>query len=91
VLFRSPATGVALVVDLNGLPDGVERAASIAAGLGRATLAAGGAVWCCTSEPAGPVSARVADARDLGRRLARAGAGEPGMPPAGWPVEVVRA
>jgi uncharacterized protein (DUF58 family) len=86
-----PATGVALVVDLNGVPDGVERAASLAAGIGRATLAAGGAVWCCTSEPAGPVSARVTDARDLGRRLARAGAGEPGSPPPGWPVELVRA
>jgi uncharacterized protein (DUF58 family) len=85
-----PATGIALVVDLNGLPDDVERAASRAAGIGRATLAAGGTVWVCTSEPAGPVSARVTDARDLGRRLARAGAGEPGTPPPGWPVEVVR-
>ena len=86
-----PATGIAIVVDLNGAPDDVERAASRAAGIGRATLAAGGAVWCCTSEPDGPVSARVADTRDLGRRLARAGAGEPGIPPAGWPVEVVHA
>jgi len=86
-----PATGIAIVVDLNGAPDDVEHAASRAAGIGRATLAAGGAVWCCTSERDGPVSARVADARDLGRRLARAGAGEPGIPPVGWPVEVVRA
>lgn len=86
-----PATGIAIVVDLNGAPDDVEHAASRAAGLGRATLAAGGAVWCCTSERDGPVSARVADARDLGRRLARAGAGEPGIPPVGWPVAVVRA
>lgn len=86
-----PASGIALVVDLNGMPDDVERTASRAAGIGRATLAAGGAVWCCTSEPAGPVSARVTDARDLGRRLARAGAGEPGTPPPGWPAEVVRA
>ena len=86
-----PATGIAIVVDLNGAPDDVEHAASRAAGIGRAMLAAGGAVWCCTSERDGPVSARVADARDLGRRLARAGAGEPGIPPVGWPVEVVRA
>jgi len=85
-----PATGIAIVVDLNGALDDVEHAASRAAGIGRATLAAGGAVWCCTSERDGPVSARVADARDLGRRLARAGAGEPGIPPVGWPVEVVR-
>ena len=67
--------GVALVVDLNGPPDEVELAASRAAGIGRATLAAGGAVWCCTSEAGGPVSARVVDQRDLGRRLARATAG----------------
>jgi uncharacterized protein (DUF58 family) len=86
-----PAVGIALVVDLNGDPDDVEEAASRAAGIGAATLAAGGAVWCCTSEPAGPVSARALDRRDLGRRLARAGAGQPGAPPEGWPVEVVRA
>jgi len=86
-----PAAGVALVVDLNATPDDVEHAASRAAGIGRATLAAGGAVWCCTAEPSGPVSSRVADVRDLGRRLARAGSGEPGTPPPGWPVEVVRA
>jgi uncharacterized protein (DUF58 family) len=86
-----PAVGIALVVDLNGYPDDVEEAASRAAGIGAATLAAGGSVWCCTSEPTGPVSARVVDRRDLGRRLARAGAGQPGAPPEGWPVEVVRA
>ena len=86
-----PAVGIALVVDLNGFPDDVEEAASRAAGIGAATLAAGGAVWCCTSEPGGPVSARVLDRQDLGRRLARAGSGQPGTPPEGWPVEVVRA
>ena len=85
------AIGVALVVDLNGAPEAVEHAASRAAGIGRATLAAGGALWCCTSEASGPVSARVGDIRDLGRRLARAVGGEPGSAPTGWPIEVVRA
>jgi uncharacterized protein (DUF58 family) len=85
------ALGVALVVDLNGEPDAVEAAASRAAGIGRATLAAGGAVWCCTCERDGLVSARVVDPRDLGRRLARARAGDPPPPPPGWPVELVRA
>ncbi len=86
-----PATlGIAIVVDLNGPADEVEEAASRAAGIGRATFAAGGAVWCCTNEERGPVSARVADQRELGRRLARATAGEPASAPPGWPVEVVR-
>jgi uncharacterized protein (DUF58 family) len=83
-----PALGVALVVDLRG-PD-PEAAASRAAGIGNATLAAGGVVWCCTREPDGPVSERVPDARDLGRRLARAVAGAPPEPPDGWSGEVVR-
>jgi len=68
-----------------------EAAASRAAGIGRSTLAAGGGVWCCTHEVDGPVSAAVTDARDLGRRLARAQPGAPGLPPEGWPIEVVRA
>ncbi|MGO9873734.1 MAG: DUF58 domain-containing protein [Acidimicrobiia bacterium] len=84
------AVGVALVVDLNSSED-IEAIASRAAGIGRATLAAGGAVWCCTSEVTGPVSVRVVDTRDLGRRLARAGTGPVGAPPAGWPVVTVRA
>jgi uncharacterized protein (DUF58 family) len=83
-----PALGVALVVDLRG-PD-PEAAASRAAGLGNATLAAGGIVWCCTCEPRGPVSERVTDARDLGRRLARAVNGAPPEPPDGWSAEVVQ-
>jgi uncharacterized protein (DUF58 family) len=85
------ALGTALVVDLNGEREAVEDAASRAAGIGRATLAAGGSVWCCTSEAGGPVSAMVVDARDLNRRLARARDGEPGTPPPGWPVELVHA
>lgn len=83
------AFGIAIVVDLNGTPDEAEAAASRAAGIGRATFAAGGAVWCCTSEAGGPVSASVVDDRELGRRLARADRGAPGAPPSGWPVEVV--
>jgi uncharacterized protein (DUF58 family) len=83
--------GVALVVDLNGTADEVELIASRAAGLGRVTLAAGGAVWCCTTEVGRPTSVRVMDQRELGRRLARAGAGPVGTPPAGWPVVTVRA
>jgi uncharacterized protein (DUF58 family) len=85
------AVGVALVVDLNGTRDDVEQAASRAAGIGRATLAAGGGLWCCTSEAGGPVSAMVVDVRDLNRRLARARDGEPGAPPPGWSIETVRA
>jgi hypothetical protein len=86
-----PAVGVALVIDLSGTPEAAETAASRAAGIGRATLAAGGAVWCCTREETGPVSAPVANPRDLGRRLAAAQPGEPGTPPPGWSVEVVGA
>jgi hypothetical protein len=85
-----PAVGIALVVDLSGPPEVVETAASRAAGIGRATLAAGGALWCCTYEADGQVSAPVVDARELGRRLAGALPGDPGLPPAGWPIEVVR-
>ena len=82
-----PATGVAIVVDLRG--ETPEAAASRAMGVGVATLAAGGRVWCCTAERDGPRSIGVGDARALGRCLARAVPGEPGEPPAGWQVEVV--
>jgi uncharacterized protein (DUF58 family) len=84
-----PALGVALVVDLRG--DDPEAAASRAMGIGVATIAAGGVVWCCTCEDGAPASAAVAEARELGRRLARAEPGVPGAPPERWPVEVVRA
>jgi len=82
-----PALGIALVVDLGG--DAAEAAASRAAGIGTATLAAGGLVWCGTCEAGVPVGDFVADARDLGRRLARAGAGAPAPAPEGWPTEMV--
>jgi uncharacterized protein (DUF58 family) len=84
-----PAHGVALVVDLRGTRP--EAAASLAAGIGVATLAAGGVVWCGTSEGGLPVGETVANARELGRRLARSGPGAPALPPDGWPVEVVSA
>jgi uncharacterized protein (DUF58 family) len=84
-----PAIGIAIVVDLRGAaPEG---AASRAAGIGSATLAAGGVVWCGTCEDGMPIGGTVADARDLGRRLARAGAGPPPEPPEQWPVERVHA
>jgi uncharacterized protein (DUF58 family) len=84
-----PALGIALVVDLRGRAP--EAAASRAAGIGTATLAAGGVVWCGTCEDGTPVGEVVADARDLGRRLAHAGPGFPAAPPDGWPVEPVPA
>jgi uncharacterized protein (DUF58 family) len=84
-----PALGVAIVVDLRG--GAPEAAASRAAGIGTATLAAGGIVWCGTSEDGVPVAGIVANARDLGRRLARAGGGPPAPAPDNWLTEVVRA
>jgi uncharacterized protein (DUF58 family) len=82
-----PALGVALVVDLRG--DEPEAAASRAAGIGNATLHAGGVVWCGTYEDGQPVGGIVTETRALGRRLARATAGPPAEPPTGWHVRVV--
>jgi uncharacterized protein (DUF58 family) len=84
-----PALGIAIVVDLRG--PAAEIAASRAAGIGTATLAAGGVVWCGTFEGGVPVGETVADARALGRRLAHATAGPPAEPPDRWPTEVVLA
>lgn len=84
-----PALGIAIVVDLRG--PAPETAASLAAGLGTATLSAGGVVWCGTFEDGEPVGEMVADARALGRRLARAAAGPPPPAPDGWPTEEVHA
>jgi uncharacterized protein (DUF58 family) len=82
-----PAVGVALLVDLLGADP--ETAAARAMGIGVATLQAGGLVWCCTLEEDGPVGEPVANARELGRRLARAWSGPPPDAPAGWmPIEV---
>jgi uncharacterized protein (DUF58 family) len=72
-----------------GDDDPVEVAASRAAGLGRAVLAAGARLLLATSERGGPALAEVEGMLDLSRRLARAVPGPPPRPPAGWSVEVV--
>ncbi len=83
--------GQAIVVDLRGLGDETERAASYAAGACRAVLAAGGQLVLSTCEAAGPVTAPVHTPLEAGRRLARAVSGAPGLPPEGWPlVEIGR-
>lgn len=78
--------GQAIVVDLRDLGPDKERAASYALGAARAVLAAGGELVLCTAEVAGPTVGRVRSPIEAGRRLARAVAAEPGMPPDGWPV-----
>jgi uncharacterized protein (DUF58 family) len=79
-------TGQAIVVDLRGLGDDVERAASYAFGAARAVLASGGSLVLCTAELDGPCTAAVGSVLQAGRRLARAVDGPPGSPPPGWPV-----
>lgn len=78
--------GQALVVDLRDLGPDRERAASYALGAARAVLAAGGELILCTAEADGPVTRRARSVLEAGRRLARAVAAEPGVPPEGWPV-----
>lgn len=78
--------GQALVVDLRDLGPDTEQAARYALGAALAVLAAGGQLVLCTAEATGPVTAPVRYPVDAGRRLARAVAGAPGEPPAGWPV-----
>jgi uncharacterized protein (DUF58 family) len=83
-----PALGVALLVDLRGpRPEAI---AGRAAGIGVATLKAGGIVWCGTCDDDGPVGGIVSDERELGRVLARAIAGPLPEPPPRWFVEVVQ-
>lgn len=78
--------GLAIVVDLTGQSDEIERVASYGLGGARAVLAAGGELVLCTREAGGPVTGRVTNLLDAGRRLARAVPGPPGEPPPGWPV-----
>ncbi|HRW37683.1 MAG: DUF58 domain-containing protein [Acidimicrobiales bacterium] len=78
--------GQAIVVDLRDLGGETERAAAYALGAAWAVLAAGGELVLCTAEADGPVAGRVRTRIDADRRLARAVPGEPGRPPAGWPV-----
>lgn len=78
--------GQAVVVDLRDTGSQTERAAAYGLGAARAVLAAGGELVLCTCEAGGPVSARVTNPLDAGRRLARAVPGPPGEPPPGWPV-----
>jgi len=84
-----PGLGIAILVDLRG--PAPELAASRAAGIGASTLAAGGVVWLGTAERDTAVGEIVESALELGRRLARATAGEPASPPDHWPVERVSA
>jgi uncharacterized protein (DUF58 family) len=83
--------GLAVVVELTGTRDDVETAAGIACGIARGVLARGGRLVLCTREADGPHAEPVLDRREVGRRLARAIAGTPAEPPAGWPVQEVRA
>lgn len=78
--------GQALVVDLRDLGPDKEQAASYALGAARAVLGGGGELFLCTAEEGGPVAERVRSPLVAARRLARAVAGEPGVPPEGWPV-----
>jgi uncharacterized protein (DUF58 family) len=83
--------GAALLVDLRSEePDAAEEAASRAAGIANATLAAGGRVLLSTVEANSAVIAPVHDRRAISRRLAAAttvpGAPPPNRPPLGWPV-----
>lgn len=83
-------TGVAVVVDLTGDDrHAVEDAASRAAGIAGAALAACAAVVLVTREAGGPAVAAVRSPREIARRLARAVGGDPGPAPEGWPVERV--
>jgi uncharacterized protein (DUF58 family) len=83
-------TGEAVVVHLLTRSAEAEAAASRAAGLGRAVLAAGGQLLLVTVEADGPVVAPARTRTELSRRLARTVPGEPPEPPPGWPTTIVR-
>lgn len=85
-LEAATPTGQAIVLDLRDLGAEAEHAAAYALGAARAVLAEGGELVLCTAEAGGPVTGRVRFPIDANRRIARAVAGAPGEPPAGWPV-----
>lgn len=82
----------AVILDLTGLGDETERAASYALGACLAVLIAGGQLLIATHEAAaGPVAGVVRHPLDAARRMARAVPGPPGAVPGGWPlVEIGR-
>jgi uncharacterized protein (DUF58 family) len=84
-------TGIAIALDLHGEEEGVENAASRAAGLGRAALRSGAQVLLLTHEAGGPMLGPVSGPLELGRRLARATAGPLPTAPTGWPLEIIGA
>jgi uncharacterized protein (DUF58 family) len=85
-------SSVVIVVDLRGDPDAAEAAASTAAGVAGAALAAGHTVSLLTAEKGGPCAGSVDSPRQAGRRLARAvGDAAPPPPPAGASVVRVTA
>ncbi len=87
--LESPVAPVlCIAVDLRGTADAVEDAASRAAGLALAGLAAGLPVHLLTAEATGPRSGLVSAGSEINRRLARAIGGALPAPPRG--VKVVR-
>ena len=83
--------GQVVLVDLSGLEERTEQAASYALGACLAVLDAGGILVLCTAEADGPVTEEVPSKLVARRRLAAAVAGTPGTAPAGWPlVEIGR-
>lgn len=78
--------GQVVVVDLGGLGDRTETAASYAMGAGLAVLGAGGRLVFCTATVDGPHTIEVRTAREAGRVLAAAIDGPVGAAPEGWPI-----
>jgi uncharacterized protein (DUF58 family) len=78
--------GQAIVLDLTGLGDETERAASYAMGACIAVLAGGGRLVLCSHDPSGPRSDEITDRRHASLLLAGATGGVPGAAPEGWPV-----
>lgn len=81
---------LAIVVDLRGGGEAAEEAASRAAGLAGVALRDGVPVTMLTAERGGPLAGPVATSVEVGRRLARAVAGEPPDGPVPEGAVVVR-